>query len=175
MTTIEDWFQKEWPVKPHEGSIGITFSDSDGKYIATIKYFIFNKYGRGAPKTDWADGGTPDEAFSQLWTKAVLTIIELKELGELPMPLADWARRFLGVEDIMAQSEDIKTCTVGEGVGKGDRAQAFTEKGDTLPIMFIAPIDLEPSDLCIVDITDGHLFQIYRRLEIIWSDILYGP
>ena len=97
MMTIEEWLQKEWPIKPHEGSIGIIFSG--GKYLATIKYFIFNRNGSPGPKTDWAAGDTPDEAFSGLWQEALLTIKGLKGCNMLQPCFNDLAHRFLNVED----------------------------------------------------------------------------
>lgn len=93
MMTIEDWFQKEWPTKPHEGSIRLEFCG--GEYIATIKYFIFNKNGKGEPLTDWGMGTSPDEAFSDLLGKTHLTISQLKREGKLPPELTDWTYRFL--------------------------------------------------------------------------------
>lgn len=96
--TIEDWLQKEWPIKPYEGSIGIALSDK--KYIATVKYFVFNINGRGDPQTDWAVGDTSDEAFSQLWQMAISTIKGLKDSNMLPACFTDWAHRFLDAEAV---------------------------------------------------------------------------
>lgn len=98
MTTIENWLKKEWPVKSHEGSIRIEFSN--GRYIATVVYFVFDKNGRGQPKSDWAVGDEPDEAFTRLWQKAVLTIKELKDSNMLPPQLVDWTHRFLEDESV---------------------------------------------------------------------------
>lgn len=70
--------------------------------------------------------------------------------------------------------ENVKTYPVFEGITSGDRAQGVNQKGEDVYLMFIAPIDLEVGDQCVVDISDGYLFRIERNGEIVWSDILHG-
>ncbi len=61
-----------------------------------------------------------------------------------------------------------------DGITSGIRVQGFNEKGEEEHLIFIAPIDLETGDRCVVDISDGYLFRIERNGEIVWSDILQG-
>jgi hypothetical protein len=60
-------------------------------------------------------------------------------------------------------------------VSKGDRAQAFTEKGEAYPIIFVSPIDLQVGDLCTVDTADGLLFSVERRGDIVWRNVEDRP
>ena len=58
--------------------------------------------------------------------------------------------------------KDILGIPVSSPICAGDLSQAYTKEGKPYPIIFRAPIDMEPGDLCIVNSTDATLYEIIR-------------
>ena len=62
-----------------------------------------------------------------------------------------------------------QTIRVATPISKGHQARAF-QGDEELPIMFLAPIDLQTEDHCTVIVEDGTLLAIERDKKVIWTN-----
>lgn len=63
----------------------------------------------------------------------------------------------------------IKKYPVSSPIKANDQAQGFTESGQQVRLIFIAPIDLILGDICTVETDDGTLLSVERDGKIIWK------
>jgi len=58
---------------------------------------------------------------------------------------------------------------VSSPVYADDLAQSYTPDGAEGPIAFRAPIDMQPGDVCHVNLADGTLYKIVRDGVPVWT------
>jgi hypothetical protein len=65
------------------------------------------------------------------------------------------------------ETPKLESYPVVEGIKKGKKAQGLID-GGPVSLLFIAPIDLKPEDVCTVNIRNGEVFKVERGEEAVY-------
>lgn len=96
---IQEWLDRDWPLKLHEGSISVSRTaagNPEARYEAIVTFYIYSSTGFSQPKGEFANGKTAEEALEKLWDRTIIKVRKMVEAKVyIPLEVEVWYKRYV--------------------------------------------------------------------------------